>query len=187
MKLFVVLIGLISLLGFKSSGFNDSNALLWRADRKLSWSDYKAKPKNFDASDGALTASSIQTEFSYSGNEFIFSVEAKFYPYESWYIKTRASNELLEHEQLHFDITELYARMLKQELLESIKTKKDIHLYKSIVSKYMKDWDKTQEQYDEETNHSINKEKQKIWQEMIENELETYSQYQQSKYQIILK
>ena len=43
-------------------------------------------------------------------------VYAHFYPDKSWVIKEQSSEHILNHEQLHFDITELHARKFRKQL-----------------------------------------------------------------------
>lgn len=46
----------------------------------------------------------------------VVDVYAYFSPRQSWYHKDMADDHLLSHEQLHFDITELYARKLRKKI-----------------------------------------------------------------------
>ena len=97
---------------------NDESVLSWDASYKLSWSDFKAKP-NTNSSAVAITASGIIFGFSIKQTDknkvvsFTTDVYAHFYPEQSWYKMKRANNHILQHEQLHFDITELYARKFR--------------------------------------------------------------------------
>ena len=71
---------------------------------------------------------------------------------------------ILGHEQLHFDISELYARKLKKRLESeryaygTVKTK-----VKSIYRKINEELDIYQNLYDAETNFSRNMDKQAEW------------------------
>ena len=71
----------------------------------------------------ATTASGISYNFStsYENNELKveYTVSAYFYPTRSWYKPEVCNDVTLMHEQLHFDITELYARKMSKQLAET--------------------------------------------------------------------
>ena len=69
----------------------------------------------------------------------------------------------MAHEQLHFDITELYARIFRKQLTENIKSVRDLSKIKGMGKQILSDWDKEEDLYDRETEHSINEAKQKEW------------------------
>lgn len=144
--------------------------MYWNADSKLSWSDFKGKPAT-GTSEEAMTASSVQYNYSISGGKIQWQVYAKFYPNASWKSLKVYSDYLLQHEQLHFDISELYARMLRKQLTEKIKSSKDASLLKKIGDSIINAWDIEQDAYDRETNHSMNEKSQAIWQAKIHERL----------------
>ena len=89
---------------------------------KLSLQDFKSKP-NLSEIVEAIIASGISFGFSirqtddkqvvsYSSNEDLL-----FYPEQSQCKFNQADNHILNHEQLHFDITELFARNLDNVLV----------------------------------------------------------------------
>ncbi|APY07590.1 DUF922 domain-containing protein [Winogradskyella sp. J14-2] len=159
---------------FVGSSSNEET-IAWSNMRKLTWKDFKGSPNpNSDAV--ALTASGITFGYSVktAGKRIIgykTSVQAHFYPDKSWYLSEKADDYILAHEQLHFDITELYVRKFKQQLKrlvvnQNIKTQmKQIHI---AINEAL---DKTQKMYDQQTNHSINVEAQYYWENYIKEEL----------------
>ena len=79
--------------------------------KRLRWSDFKGKvPLGSGAA--ATTASGISYEFStfYKGDEMFvdYTVTTYFYPTKSWYKPKICNDVTLAHEQLHFDISELF-------------------------------------------------------------------------------
>jgi predicted secreted Zn-dependent protease len=86
-----------------------------------------------------------------------------FSPKLSWKKSSGLNDYMLQHEQTHFDITELYARILRKRLSEEIKTIKDVKKISSIGREITKQWEIEQNTYDDETDHSINKETQAEW------------------------
>lgn len=173
---------LVLLLFILIGNNNDEATMSWNETKKLTWADFQSTPDN-NSEAVALTASGITFGYSLkttSNNrivDFSVSVESHFYPKKSWYLKDRANNYILAHEQLHFDITELYARRFRKELTKvkvNQNLKKQLRaLHKSIN----KSLNETQKKYDAESNHSINVDIQKQWEVLIHSELKKLDQY----------
>ncbi|NNE30795.1 MAG: DUF922 domain-containing protein [Winogradskyella sp.] len=159
----------------------DEETMSWNESRKLTWADFKANPiENSEAV--ALTASGITFGYSLqtSGKrivDFSNSVEAHFYPNQSWYHKDRSDDYILSHEQLHFDITELYARKLREQLSKLVVNQNVKAQMQRLHTRINKAVDLTQKRYDEESNHSINIEVQKKWEQFIQAELTKLDKY----------
>src|SRR2546426_5352142 len=86
----------------------------WSSTRKLTWDDYQmALPDKRDHD--SLTHSEIvyKTNWQCPHRELYFTVIAFFHPEGSWVNPEAKSDDLLRHEQLHFDLAEYYARTLK--------------------------------------------------------------------------
>ncbi|MFD1064091.1 DUF922 domain-containing protein [Winogradskyella litorisediminis] len=159
----------------------DDITFSWDENRPLTWEDFQGKPvKNTDAA--ALTASGISFGFSIgkTGNkitEFTADVECLFYPEESWYKPNEADAHILKHEQLHFNITELHARKFRKHISELQPSRHLQNQLNKIYKAISQASYEMQQQYDEETNHSINKEKQAEWQSFITEQLKRYEAF----------
>lgn len=160
--------------------------IIWNEQRKLNWEDFKAIPNNIGY-EAAMTASSIEFGYTAKNNTYTFNIMCKFFPFQSWSIKDKQNDYILQHEQLHFDITELYTRKLIKEIKETIKYKKDVPKLKVIVQKKMNEWNKMQQKYDVETKHSINKEKQTAWNTYVSQQLDSLKEYKSASFSKILK
>jgi hypothetical protein len=160
---------------------SNEEPLTWDHSQKLTWEDFKAKSdENSDAI--ALTASGITFGYSVKTSDkrivdFSTSVEAHFYPNQSWYVKEKCDNHVLRHEQLHFDITELYARKFKEQLILLVVNRNIKDQMNRLHTTINKALNETQKRYDGESNHSINIEMQKQWEIFIANELKTLDQF----------
>lgn len=103
-----------------------------------------------------------------------FEVNSYFYPQLSWVDGNSKKEYLLGHERLHFDITELHARILRKKLKEinfdelNSDPKKVLDSVYEIVEK---DRREMQTRYDRETNHSLNKEIEAKWRLFVEEQL----------------
>ena len=159
----------------------EEETMSWNESSKLSWSDFKGEiNQNSDAV--ALTASGITFGFSVSTSgsrivDYSTKVEAHFYPNKSWYKKDRADDYILGHEQLHFDITELYTRLFRQRLTKLSVNQNIKKQLKQLHNAINKELNETQKRYDEQSVHSINPEAQKRWQEFIDLELKKLEEF----------
>ena len=83
----------------------------------------------------------------------------------------------MQHEQLHFDITELYARLFRKRLAENIKSTGDLSKISGISNTIMKEWQEEQDDYDKETNHSMNEKKQAEWNLNLKQRLDALKEF----------
>ncbi|KPM31522.1 Hypothetical protein I595_2009 [Croceitalea dokdonensis DOKDO 023] len=156
-----------------SQGMEDY--LLWHPEQRLSWSQFKGKVPVASVP-AATTASGIS--YSYSANllhhevQLDFEVNAYFYPNASWYKPEVCDSLILSHEQLHFDITELYARKMRIELRKTTFTENVKSEVKKIYKRILKELSDVQDQYDWETNFSRNPKAQMQWNQRIKAALE---------------
>lgn len=138
----------------------------WDPNNPLQWSDFT----------GAIDQSSKYSAQIYCGNNynynwtqrdgkytFKFEVMGNMTPSRSWTIIEKQTPELLRHEQLHFDIAEFFARQL-QKAFDSYAYTND---FDNEIARIKADNDKERELmqkvYDNQTDHSKNKEIQAKW------------------------
>lgn len=144
----------------------------WRADRPLTWADFKARPNSDRLA--ALTSSTIDTKVGCVDYEFSAQVKAMFTPSESWLrVPATATPALLRHEQLHFDLTEYHARKLRQKL--SLARLDCEHLqpaFGTITKAAYLEWQREEARYDGETNHGLNQPKQQYWEQQVQQKLQ---------------
>ena len=149
--------------------------VLWRPDLKLTWEDFKGTvPAGSTAA--ATTASGISYDFSteYTGDKMHvnFRVFSFFYPEKSWYRPKICTDVTLLHEQLHFDITEVYTRKMREQLEQTTFTKNVKEEVRSIYKKILRQLNDFQNKYDSETNYSRNLPVQERWVKEIEKALQ---------------
>lgn len=170
----IISIGCILCLGFLGFGQEIEEGILWSPEKRLTWTDFKGKipPAAVPA---ATTASGIS--YSYTANliyhevELDFEVNAYFYPNESWY-KPKVCDEItLSHEQLHFDIAELFARKMRNKLERTSFSDNVKEEIRKIYQETLKDLQEYQDLYDWETDFSRNRGKQLEWNDKIANAL----------------
>ena len=166
---------------------NGQDTISWSKVRKLKWEDFcSTVPKNHPHQ--ASTHSGIYNSFYTKGDSIKFTIRADFYSMKSWVKKDQKTKSLLRHEQLHFDITELFARKFRKALTEMYWTKSNLsNNFNKLYKTTREACTKYQELYDAETDHSKKKEKQRVWEERIERELKQYENYSISSLDIQVK
>lgn len=175
----IAFLGIISLL----SGGNTSSSemLYWNEDAKLNWADFAGAPDYNFADVSALTSSGI---IHFKGCEYgkiIYEVYAYFDKSQSWVKEEARTEHHLQHEQIHFDITELYARRLRKEL-----AKKDFKCgqeeeFERFIANYLVKWQMEQINYDLLTQHSMQHSFQKEWKYKIAVALSVFGDYHKEK------
>lgn len=142
---------------------------------KLTWADFKGKPNPNQAQHVASVRSGITYRWSYEAKEdkikLDFDVFSNFYPQHSWVVSGEETPDLLKHEQLHFDISELYARKLRTAFKAYVPMRNIRRDLTRIYQKIEMERKRTQLLYDRETNHGLQKEAQQEWEIRIATEL----------------
>ncbi|MEM6722386.1 MAG: hypothetical protein AAF598_00035 [Bacteroidota bacterium] len=147
--------------------------LHWEKTRKLSWADFQGFPHAGSAYQliGALTSSGIYYDKSCVNGYIAFDVQAYFEKHNSWVRDEARTDQHLSHEQVHFDITELYSRKITQALKEkSFKCEQDEEFEKFMEFMLLK-WRSEQINYDLATNYSHRHQEQEEWTAKVQDEL----------------
>lgn len=172
-KLLLLLLLSVSLASFGQG--KDEELISWSENKKLTWADYKGEAKiNADAA--ASTATYLGIEYNFDSNGLGYKITCLFSKTKSWVL--HKTELILAHEQGHFDIAEIFARKLNRQMSEYKFDKNNFtndlkKIYEGITSEK----EEMQNDYDRQTNHSINKEKQAEWLKKIEKMLENFEEY----------
>lgn len=162
-------IALLVLIRMLETNFNAPvNTKRW--GEPLTWEDFTGIPPIFSKYDAAIN-SSIYLEYD-STNSSYHAYAAQFDRY-SWTRSREDSSYLLNHEQYHFNITELHARMMNDYIKKNPK-KNEFDLQMQLATlkgelRFMQDL------YDDETDHSTITNKQRRWEYNIDSLLQSYS------------
>lgn len=174
LTLMTMLAGLILLM---STSSNEPDILYWSDIKQLKWTDFQGHPRYDYDQISALTSSGIVDYKGCKDGKINYKVRAYFEKKNSW-VKSEAYTDYhLAHEQLHFDITELYARRLRM-LLD----KRDFKCgeeaeFDKFIEMNLDSWHTDQKNYDIITKHSIDQLKQKEWTYRIQMELSLLNEY----------
>ena len=181
-------IGFISLMSFS---FVKDDFILWQENKKLKIQDFKAENKdtvkvNRQQFLGAISAIRIEySSFQRNKNSVPdFSIKTYFDPNESWMLLK--NDYVLQHEQIHFDLTELYARKMRKSV-ESLRQKNvtNISIYRKKIQHWNAMKEKASNQFDADNQDYYIKIGQKIlfqknpkqeaWKKKVDRELFQYS------------
>ena len=156
--------------------------IVWSAARPLTVADFHSRPNPSERL-AALTSTNIKAGA--ACRDFVFSgtVEATFEPSASW-VRSPATMPaaLLRHEQMHFDLTEVHARRLRQKLVAfqaRANCEKLQPAFDNLTKPLYTEWDRDQNRYDQETNHGLNVVRQAEWEKQTQIRLEQLKAFAQ--------
>ena len=155
-----------------------SDEIAWKASRRLTWNDFRAKADDNDPLH-ALTATNIDMKAKCENGELKVKVESVFEAHNSW-SKNKKSDRLLFHEQLHFDITEIYARRLRKELSTLKDACDNPDKINLVTERVFEEWKRQEDVYDKETNHGLDQAKMEFWSNKVTAELKILEKFQEN-------
>jgi hypothetical protein len=182
---YLSIILLIFTITYSSAQTTAESKLEWNEFYQVKWSDFQGKPSEYSHGDAA-TAVQIKAKPFYIKNEIHYDVWAYFNREQSWV--RHHSQELLEHEQLHFDIAELYARKIRKEIIRLKNNNvNDVETINAAIKVLLAESDKMDIQYDAETLHGSFPKKQAKWASKIKQEMAELEQYKKIKRIVTIK
>ena len=139
----------------------------WSATR-LRWSDFRGAPPP-GIPNLALTVYRWAVSVNCTGSDFSYRVQSRFLTQASWVSRAlltspTASRRALEHEQTHFDLSEVHARRLRQfyaGLPEPCRRTTDE--LEALAGPYLAADDADQERYDADTRNGRDELRQARW------------------------
>ena len=157
----------------------DIELLLWNEFYKLQWGDFQGEADKNSFGD-AGTAVQIKATPFLVRRQVRYDVAAFFNRKKSW-VRDR-SVSLLAHEQLHFDIAELYARKIRKKIRDlQRRDVNNIKEYNAAIQHLLLESNKADEQYDLETLHGALSRKQAAWRDKVKQELAHLKDYKKIK------
>ncbi|WP_157492673.1 hypothetical protein [Flavobacterium sp. TAB 87] len=154
---------------------DERDKIIWSSNRKLIWNDFQGRRRDANSNKVAETSSNIKISYQYSKNRISnYTVEAAFSKQNSW---TKTDKKaVLAHEQLHFDITELYARKIRKAFdILAARNDNSVQNYNKVYDENTRAWKKMQIDYDNQVYG--NTESQEQWIREIEQELNKLENY----------
>jgi len=191
----------LTLLAAAAARADSAARIPWNAERPLTWEDFAGPvPPRTDADRVAETAASLswsyQLALELSSDSCVFRIvdiesEAAFVPGESWVRPGHRTAEVLEHEQGHFDIAEIYHRRFAAGAREFVgqqhrcsggserRATRDAErevagIIGAVYEEIWRQYREQQQLYDDETRHGIDREAQTEWTRELASLLATF-------------
>jgi len=159
--------------------FDPKVELEWNEFYEISWENFKGNPDVNSKADAATSVAILAKPY-ISGKKINYTVYALFNQNKSWARNT--NDRLLEHEKLHFDIAELYARKIRKKVAQLQKSNEtEIGTYKKAVHQLLEESNQADLKYDLETLHGALKQKQEKWAAQLEKELVELEEFKRKR------
>jgi hypothetical protein len=162
--------------------------VLWSAERPLTWADFQGIPDPESPSQSAATSISLtynipRIEYGRSGGGHCawpyaaaVQVQCTMNPLKSWVRPAERTAALLNHEQRHFDIAQVYSRKIRSAIVAARgEGSSQAAAHNALGSQLTLIWqqhiDRLQavnDQYDAETSHGTNAGAQAQWDQRID-------------------
>ena len=168
-----LLLGFIFFLGFTKA----QDKIFWTENRKLVWSDFLSQSKPNTSQAAATTYCGISYLLNSSTKKFTdkqVRIESFFIPSKSWAHPEHKTDNVLMHEQSHFDIAELFARRFRKIINDKTLDTKSLQKYYEKIYDDYKDY---QQDYETATNHGRIRDKQFEYSQKIDREIEELSDF----------
>ncbi|MBS1585943.1 MAG: DUF922 domain-containing protein [Bacteroidetes bacterium] len=149
----------------------------WSKDRKLTWADFGGRIYRTQGAEEAVAVTycgfGFETNTVTVSNKVQILVRNSFRKDISWVMPDERTPEVLEHEQGHFDLCEIYTRKLRERFNGLNVTVYNLNTtladtYKKIGDEYKA----RQDQYEKETHNGQDRMQQKKWERVIAKELD---------------
>lgn len=155
------------------------NKVYWNQDSTLIWEDFQGIP---DTSSQLSAYSTFSLPFGFTSDgegEIWVTLKVFLAKKDSWVIKAEENDLLLKHEQVHFDIAELYRRKIIKALKNTSLTKINyMQKINDIINRYWtNEYKSRQNEYDKDSDYSRNIKGQIKWTKLIKKEIQEYDDY----------
>jgi FtsZ-binding cell division protein ZapB len=161
----------IEISWIENPSFEKKDVIFYKLSNKLNWADFKGMP-NLPPPVSAITSSGFGYKAAMQSEDDKGEITVGIYCYfdklKSWVRKGRNTKYTLNHEQHHFDITYLAAKMFIDKVKTASLTTSNMNevldkLYKECTATMKK----MQNDYDGETKNGQLKDKQAEWNNII--------------------
>ncbi len=159
------------------SQLEKNDTILWCPNLyRLRWSDFhlQAPESDYSAESNCMFLFSSRPELNPDTLTLHIGLSAFFDRTTSWVKEdAKSSDSLLMHEQLHFDICELYIRKLRKKMMQLILDPMDyIDKCNGVFDEIWRDYQEAQKLYDKETEHGLIANEQNRWISEVAEQLE---------------
>jgi hypothetical protein len=157
-------------------------SILWSATRRLTWADFQGSPQ-MTSEAAAITAYAITYEATCDGSSLSARIVSAFLPEQSWVkpallVRSPQSDNALNHEQTHFDLSEVSVRRMRKKLkdLDNPCRRPPDDLY-ALVDPIISEDGEAQRRYDLESSHGRDAAGQAKWDATVARDLRALARY----------
>lgn len=169
---------LLLLIGLAAHA-QEGNTIYWTANTKLQFDDFKGRRVPGDPSYLAKTAATVVPKVTYGKDSVHYKIDCVFEKHNS--VIKRHSGDVLEHEQGHFDITEVVARMIRKNL-SGLSAKNGItESVSAIVEAAYQEGDRIQQAYEADCGYGDVPARQAAWNKRIREMLDGLKDYDKAE------
>ncbi len=200
-----IILSIVSYGLMVSANLDRSQTILWSPERKLVWDDFQGvldkkvllangleapkarrdSSKSYSYSEAAAYCShAIMFNSTQTRDSIIFEVKNVFNKEKSW--KSTTTDHILNHEQRHFDLGEVFARRFRKYIIDSL-TVKNMSKVNTIFNRFMQADKDEQLRYDSITAHSENIIMQEVYNKRIDSMLSDLEMHAAVKFSKSLK
>lgn len=152
----------------------ETDTIYYSAKRPLTWDDFKYRPRNSRYTAEVMPGLGYTELTSINKGVIYVNLAMKVYVPKSasWVRPASQTAYNLNHEQRHFDIVKLGSERFKKRMLEE---KLPVLNYDGYINveyfETLREIERMQKQYDDETSHGVNTSAQERWNDYIDKEL----------------
>jgi hypothetical protein len=159
----------------------ETETIYYHPDTKLKWENFEGAPIDMGIV-AAITFSGFgyQAEMKTVDGKSILKIKVYCYfnKKKSWVKPGKKTDEILRHEQIHFDISYLAACTFVDKLKKTVFPNGNIKaVLPELYNEYIKSMDKMQDEYDSQTQNGRNKVNQAAWIKQLSDWLVPYLPY----------
>jgi hypothetical protein len=168
------LLALFFCLSLSKSYCQFGDTINWRSDYRLKVSDFQGFPAA-NSESKAVSSCNIAYKIEFENSVMTVKINCYFKRRSSW-IKDSIGLNLLNHEQGHFNIAELFARKFRQ-AIKLYRGKLTKEIVRELYQKYRAEMELFDQQYDAKTNFSQDYKMQRKWYALILLEVKKLSAF----------
>jgi len=157
-----------------------SEVIYYNPGKKLLWSDFRGEVPVETGPVAAITMSGFgfhsSTKFSGSQGDLDIGVYCYFNKEKSWVKPGKTTSYILQHEQLHFDISFIAANLFIRKIQTADFSVKNYNAEVSrIYNECIELMNKMQDDYDNETRNGQDEDRQEKWRKYITEKIAEFS------------
>jgi Bacterial protein of unknown function (DUF922) len=162
------------------ANISENDTIIWTSNRKLTWNDFQGSPNSdyYAALSNCAFSQSIEPQRVQDTGVIYIYIRAALLKKGSWVQKDKANQDILNHEQIHFDIAEWHVRKLRKAISDA---KLDLQNYEQVINRLTviawEEYSRTQKDYDAETEHGTIDKEQTKWNNLVAEKLKEFEDY----------